>query len=264
MDVGPLTYAFAAGALSAFNPCGFVLLPTYAASFLAGEASSPMVRLARVASAMSAGFFTVFALAGLLVGVVGVAVPETLPSTLVLVVAATMAGVGVLLASGRSLPGFSLSLGSVRTSYSYGVAYAAASLACTLPVFLSAVVFAFSREGGFLSGFTASIGYAAGMSAAVLAVLTALSYAGQGAISRMRRSSGLFSRLAGSLLMGGAALLAARELLGLQALDRAASYLQGAPAATALLLAALAASGTAARKLGRRGDSGRNAGTEVR
>lgn len=253
---GPLLYATVAGALSAFNPCGFVLLPTYAASFLAEDASRPRpVRLLRVSTAMAAGFFTVFAAAGLAIGAAGAAIPPTLPKVMVLAVAFSMALLGALLLSGITLPGVRISVGSTKSSYTYGIAYAAASLACALPVFLSAVVFAFGRSGGFTSGMAASLGYAAGMSAAVSLTIAAIVYAGSGALNRIRGSVQHFSRAAGALMLAGAALLLARETLGLEALDRIAAAVQNSPSTTAAALSAplvAVAAAAAYRKVRRR------------
>lgn len=255
--VAALMYAVAAGALSAFNPCGFVLLPTYAASFLAeGGSVSQGRRVASVSAAMSAGFFTVFAVAGVLVGAAGLAVPAQLPSRLVLAVAFLMAVSGVAVYSGRNLPGLRLTAGSTRDAYSYGVAYASASLACTLPVFLSAVVFAFAREGGFVSGMSAALGFGFGMSSAVLATLLTVAYAGSDAVSRLR-SSGRFPRLAGALLIAGAALLVARELAGFTLLDAAASAVQDSPALVVVPGAAVALWAASRHYLLRTGREGR-------
>jgi len=86
----------------------------------------------------------------------------------------------------------------------YGVIYATVSLSCTLPVFLAAVVSAFTG-GSAAVGVVALLGYAFGMGAvlAVLALVTALF--GSGTAGRMRAVMPHVKRISGAfLLLAGA------------------------------------------------------------
>src|SRR5262245_44142982 len=80
----PFGYAFAAGMLSALNPCGVALLPAYLGLYLGSleTGASPAARLGRalaVAGAMSAAFVLTFGLAGVLLTAAGAALAGVLP-----------------------------------------------------------------------------------------------------------------------------------------------------------------------------------------
>src|SRR4051812_47269924 len=77
----PVGFAFSAGAVAAFNPCGFALLPAYLSAFLAGDAEErPSVgRAALVAAAVVSGFVVVFGIAGFLISQTAVTVQTWTP-----------------------------------------------------------------------------------------------------------------------------------------------------------------------------------------
>ena len=70
---GQFALNFLRGVLATVNPCGFVLLPTYLLYFLGTEGARPGTQRASiqralvVSAAVSAGFFSVFLVIGLLV-----------------------------------------------------------------------------------------------------------------------------------------------------------------------------------------------------
>lgn len=227
MSFSPVTFAYGAGLLAAFNPCGFVLLPTWVASFLApgdGRAVSPM----KVSAALTAGFVTVFTIAGLAVGLLGASTGVLGDATEWLGVAAgtIMILIGALHLRGRRLPirlAFSSSSGSVTGGgFSYGIGYATASLACAFPVFLGAVVHTFTR-GGFLEGVASGMAYAAGMATVVSAVVFLTHSSRTVMVNRARRLSRWFDPVAGLLLISAGAVLVARRFLDLSMLDEASS-----------------------------------------
>lgn len=207
-----LALAVSAGAIAAFNPCGFAMLPAYLALFL-GETTgrrAAVVRALGVGAAVTTGFVLVFGIAGLLITALSLSLGDwlsvvTAVSGLLLIVA------GCFLLAGRELavniPRARLAVdGSPTGMVAYGVVYATVSLSCTLPVFLAAVVSAFTVSGGSATvGVVALLGYAFGMGAvlSVLALVTALQ--GTGVSGRMRslapqmkRVSGVFLLLAGA------------------------------------------------------------------
>jgi cytochrome c biogenesis protein CcdA len=63
-----ITFALAAGLLAAFNPCGFALLPSFLVLVVSGPGG--VLRALRLSAAMTAGFVTVFGVAGVLIGLV--------------------------------------------------------------------------------------------------------------------------------------------------------------------------------------------------
>ncbi len=150
----PLGYAFAAGMLAAVNPCGFALLPGYLGLYLGSfeTTASPAARLGRalaVAGAMSAAFVLTFGLAGVLLTGAGAALGPALPLA-GLVVGLGLAATGAYVLSGRKVYSSIGDRTAARLSGAarapgyrgyavYGVAYAAASLGCALPIFLTVV-----------------------------------------------------------------------------------------------------------------------------
>lgn len=167
---GQLTFAFLTGALATVNPCGFAMLPTFLA-FYAGrdsQHSAPAPGVAPGADgrgtrsagsvwsgvsaglALSTGFAGVFVLAGLLIAVGMRFVIDALPWAAVAVGAALVAA-GLVSLTGRRLPGARLpslltsvarpgggnSHGRLRLMAGYGVAYAVASLSCSLALLLA-------------------------------------------------------------------------------------------------------------------------------
>jgi len=150
----PLGYAFAAGMLAAVNPCGFALLPGYLGLYL-GEreaAASRTGRLGRalgVAGTVTAAFVLTFGAAGLLLASVGAALGAALPFVGLAVGLGLVAAGAYLLAGGKvysaagdraaaRLAG-AAGVRGYRGYAAYGIAYAAASLGCALPIFLTVV-----------------------------------------------------------------------------------------------------------------------------
>src|SRR6266536_11739 len=160
-NVLPLGYAFGAGMVAAVNPCGFALLPAYLALFIGGRDADGTVppgavrlaRAARVGLTVSAGFTLLFAAAGLLLGVAATAVVRVFP------LVGLAVGVGLVAVGARLIGGATVYAGlgeriadrlgqraqqsGTRGYFLYGVAYGAASLSCTLPIFLAVVGTAF-------------------------------------------------------------------------------------------------------------------------
>jgi cytochrome c-type biogenesis protein len=186
----PFGYAFAAGMLAALNPCGFALLPGYLGLYLGANeaAASPAARLRRalaVAAAMSAAFVLTFGAAGVVLTAAGAALGRALPF-LGLVVGVALAGTGAYLLSGGKV---SSSIGDraaarlttaarapgYRGYAAYGVAYAAASLGCALPIFLTVVGLATAaRDPVGSAGQFALYGLGMGFVVTALTVTTAL------------------------------------------------------------------------------------------
>jgi cytochrome c biogenesis protein CcdA len=184
LDVG---FALGAGFAAALNPCGVVLLPSYLSYLLGREDVQGTAREGLLAGLlMTAGFVSVFLVAGLPASWIGGRLTELAPwLTLPIGAALVVLGLGLwtdrpLL--GLHLPGLQSGLAkrqrprSLFGIYLYGVAYAVTSLGCALPVFLVVVTRA-ALAGSFVSSALAFLFYSAGMGAAVtaLSVATVLS-----------------------------------------------------------------------------------------
>jgi cytochrome c biogenesis protein CcdA len=192
-DVG---LSFLRGMFATVNPCGFVLLPTYLAYFLGMEAPAgggheraSVRRALLVGTAVSVGFMTVFITVGLLGGTLHTwLVEQSKFVTLVLGVGFVVLGTAIL-AGYRprfATPHLDLSVRnrSVTTMFTYGVAYAVASLGCTIGVFLPVVS---SPRGGVATSIVNVTMYASGMGLVVVALTVSLAVANQVLVRGMRR-----------------------------------------------------------------------------
>ena len=217
-----VSLAFGAGLLATVNPCGFALLPGFLSLYLGTDDSQPSgaassradtglaARLRQgltVGVVLSGAFSAVFIIAGLVVTAGLRSVLTALPwvafaigLALVVLGLAMLAGRRIsLLAVARLQPGVEQRTGYSRVA-AFGVAYALASLSCTLAIFLVVVGQALTVAGvaQTLAGFAA---YSAG-SASVLVALSISAALAKGALARaVRRLTPIVNRLAGGLLL---------------------------------------------------------------
>lgn len=173
--------AFSAGLITFVNPCGFALLPVYIAYYFKNEGLENANLLRRILASLllgllvSSGFVTVFLLIGFIVSYIG--------RGLLKYVGWFDFGVGILLIiigaiylfnfnaklnlSKLTNLGEKLKSNNLKNKYAsfflYGIGFAIASLACTLPIFLLVITTA-TKAGGFLNGISIFLIYAAGMS----------------------------------------------------------------------------------------------------
>ena len=181
----PLGYAFGAGMVSAANPCGFVLLPTYLGLYLGSEEGGGSVagRLGRalvISISVTLSFVVLFGVVGLALGATTAALAAAFPWVglgigvlLVLSGAAMLGGGHLYLATMQRLGaavGSTAGRRDVRGYVAYGLAYGSCSLGCTLPIFL-AVVGSGVVAGGWVAAVRQFLLYALGMGF-VLSVLT--------------------------------------------------------------------------------------------
>jgi len=203
---------FVAGMLAAVNPCGFVLLPTYLVYFLGlqGTDHRPTQRetlrkALKVSASLSLGFMAVFVVAA------GLANYFTNWLTANAKYATGFFGIALLVLGGAMLFGFKLPFmnpqrlqgekdQTVRSMFVYGVAYAIASLGCTIGFFISAV-FATSRNAGALTGLRNGIAYGAGMAVLVGGLTVALAFANTGLLKVLRHGMQYMDRIAAAFVV---------------------------------------------------------------
>ena len=200
----PVGYAFGAGMIAAVNPCGFAMLPAYLSLYLGTREDefakrSPAARMLRallVCATVSLGFILLFGLAGVAISAGGNALLGAMPWVAILIgMALILLGLWVL--AGRSLyvgvfKRFAARFGdpttvSVRGFFLFGLAYGAASLSCTLPIFL-AVVGSGMAAGGFTAGAWQFVGYGLGMASVFLALTLALALFKGGVVAKIKRA----------------------------------------------------------------------------
>lgn len=196
--------------VAALNPCGFAFLPGYLALVIAGggHITSRPVALARAGTAtivMSAGFVTVFGLCGLLISPLIASVQKYLPFATVVIGVLLIAVAGPLLA-GRDIAVIAPKMSGgaptarLRSMYGYGVAYATASLSCTIGPFLALISTTF-RRGSTISGVLAFVFYAGGMAVTVGVAALAVAFVGSSAAGVMRRILPHIGRIAGAVVL---------------------------------------------------------------
>lgn len=207
----PLAFALVTGVVTAFNPCGFAMLPAYVSYFVgqtAGERSTLSNRLTRALTTgllVTAGFMTVF-------GTIGLVATSFLSNINGFVPYVSMAvGVVLSLLGLAMLRGFEPKLSFIKVSraragsgyrsmYIYGVSYAVVSLSCGFGGFVSAVV-ASSREKSFASSMGVYVAFSAGMGLVLVVLSFAVALAQQAFVRGMRKVLPYVNRVSGGLLL---------------------------------------------------------------
>nr|WP_203453776.1 cytochrome c biogenesis protein CcdA [Jiangella aurantiaca] len=205
----PIEFALLLGSVAALNPCGFALLPTYLTLLVAqggppGTAAA-LRRAGVTTAAMTAGFVAVFGAFGLVVVPAAVSVERFLPwATIVIGVA--LVALGGWLVAGRELVVRTPRLSGAAPSSSawsmagYGVAYAVASLSCTVAPFLAMATATFTSSG-ILGGLAAFVAYGVGMGLVVGLLAAAVALGSDAVVRRARRLLPYVSRVSGVLLL---------------------------------------------------------------
>ena len=201
---GNFAYSFILGVLAAVNPCGFVLLPTYLIFFL-GTREEPNLktgeRLRRalvVSSGISLGFLAIF----FVIGVISRLFTQWIE--LNAKYASLAIGIVLVIGGARMLTGWTPKfaipqIGGVQTktfraTVLYGVAYAVASIGCTIG-FLTTAVFGSIALHGFISGVLSILLYGLGMAMLVTALTVSLAFAKTGILTIVRNQLHLIQRL---------------------------------------------------------------------
>jgi len=214
MDTVLVVYAFSAGMVATINPCGFAMLPAYVSYYLTTGQGNPgssgtLSRLWRallVGGTLTAGFLTLFILAGTLISLGVRALIGAMPWIGLLV------GMGLVLLGGWLLLGRHLTLPglpppqvrqerSLRGIFLFGVAYGLASLSCTLPVFLVVVGSTFTRQG-IGGGLIQFLAYGLGMGIVLMALTLSLALFEGVLVGHLRRLVPYVERVSAILLLG--------------------------------------------------------------
>ncbi len=185
----PFGYAFAAGLVAAFNPCGILLVPSLVAYYLGGDEAASISIWQRAARALAfgvvatLGFIVLFAAIGLVFVASGRAIAAYFPVG-GLVAGIALASVGLwMIGTGHSfgIMGATRAMGattvrpSLRSFFVFGLGYGVASLACTLPVFL--VVVGTSLLGGnAIEAGAHFVAYALGMGTVLTSVIVGAAF----------------------------------------------------------------------------------------
>jgi cytochrome c biogenesis protein CcdA len=213
-----LSLSFIRGMVASINPCGFVLLPTYLMYFLGVSATDPHAQRAPIRRALtvgamvSSGFLVVFFAIGAITQYWTTALFENAKyATAVIGVLFVLLGIAMLFGFKVPFVTPQPDIGerdrTPRSMFVYGVAYAVASLGCTLPLFI-ATLFQTGKRSGYWAGVANVVAYAAGMALVVITLTLALATANLGFVRWLRSKmqyvemvSGAFVLLSGFYLL---------------------------------------------------------------
>ncbi len=217
---GNFAYSFVLGVLAADNPCGFVMLPAYLASYVGAnddrhqEPAAQLAKALAVSAAVSAGFITVFLIIGVLIKSIDAldAIPRHARW------AGLLVGLAMVAAGMAMLFGWSPRITTTRqvdhaagksvlSMFAYGVAYATASIGCTIGLFLAAVLGSFTRDGA-ISGAISTAFYGAGMAMLVTALTVTITFAHAGFTRRLRAISQHLHLITGVIVLLSGAYIA--------------------------------------------------------
>jgi cytochrome c-type biogenesis protein len=196
--------AFAAGMVATVNPCGFAMLPAYLGWFL-GDERVGRRRALFVGLTVSSGFVLVFVLAGVLVTAGLRAVIDWIP-WVALAIGVGLVILGLAQLRGRyvyvRLPGLSRSSrdSSAAGLVGFGASYGAASLSCTLPIFLSLIAGAVA-SASFIESVLAFVAYGAGMSLVVVVLTLAVAAGRDAIVQRIRPLAAHLGTISGWILL---------------------------------------------------------------
>lgn len=208
-------FALLLGAVAAFNPCGFALLPAYVTVIVTGSAdagtgrASSLRRALGFGTAMTVGFVTIFAGFGLLFGGVNAALQASvlpyLPYlTTVLGVALVILGIVMVRHGELRGPGLSFAGRAPKRTFAsqilYGVTFALASMSCTIGPFFAVVTMSLGAANP-VGAVLPFLIYALGMGTAVLAVSLIAALAGASAAGALRRHTRMIVRIGGGVMI---------------------------------------------------------------
>ena len=214
-----MTLSFIRGLVAAVNPCGFILLPTYLMYFLGLEGARPgtqratLRRALLVSASLSAGFLAVFLVAGAISYNFTTWINENSKYATV-VIGASLLVLGIAMLCGYKLPYVTPAIGTgdstertVRAMFVFGIAFAVASIGCTIGLFI-ATVFSTSAREGVIAGVGNVLAYGAGMALLVSALTIALAFANTSLLKVLRSGMPYVDRIAaGFVVLSGMYLL---------------------------------------------------------
>ena len=201
----PLGFAFAAGMVSAVNPCGFAMLPAYLGLYLGSNSEAQekphiMRQVGRawlVGGSVTAGFVVLFGVVGGLISLGARSIVVEILPWLGLAIGVLLVFAGAWLVGGGKLYTGLAARAATRLGdpsaispkgyFLFGLSYGTASLSCTLPVFLAVVGTSFAS-----SSILASAGqfflYALGMGLVIIALTLGIAFARGAMVGALRRA----------------------------------------------------------------------------
>jgi cytochrome c-type biogenesis protein len=206
-----MSLSFIRGLVAAVNPCGFILLPTYLMYFLgvsaesAGTQRATIRRALLVSAAVSSGFLAVFVVAGFVAHFFTSWINENSKYATGFI-ALALIGLGIAMLFGYK-PSFltpNLNIGekdkTIWSMFIYGIAYAVASIGCTIGLFIS-TLFSNTENDGVVAGVSNVVVYGFGMALLVSALTVALAFANTGLLKFLRKSLAYVDRVSAAFVV---------------------------------------------------------------
>lgn len=208
LDLPGLAFAFTAGALCVFSPCGYALLPGYISYYLGSRLSR--ARAISGGLVCTLGLVTIFSVVGGLSSGLAALVAGLVP-LLDLLAGGVLVLMGAATLLQLRLPYLFLPVNPSRRTglrgfYLFGVVYGLGGVGCSAPIFLSVLVFALSK--GLLDAVVAFVAYALGMGLPLVITSLLVAEANElmirrisGAVPRIQRAGGAVLVLMGLYLV---------------------------------------------------------------
>ena len=204
---GNFAYNFMLGVLAAVNPCGFVLLPAYLLYFLGIDSNNqqaPVKRALVVSAAVSSGFLLVFIIIGTISRLFTQWI-ELNAKYAGLLIGLALVVMGVAMLAGWKPSFITPTIAgqrdrSLRAMFVFGIAYAVASIGCTIG-FLTTAIFGSIGVHGFASGVISIVLYGAGMALLVSTLTVTLAVAKGGLLRVLRNGLRYMDKLAAGFIV---------------------------------------------------------------
>jgi cytochrome c biogenesis protein CcdA len=195
------------GVLAAVNPCGFVLLPAYLLYFLGIDSNNqqaPVKRALVVSAAVSSGFLLVFIIIGTISRLFTQWI-ELNAKYAGLLIGLALVVMGVAMLAGWKPSFITPTIAgqrdrSLRAMFVFGIAYAVASIGCTIG-FLTTAIFGSIGVHGFASGVISIVLYGAGMALLVSTLTVTLAVAKGGLLRVLRNGLRYMDKLAAGFIV---------------------------------------------------------------
>ncbi|HIQ30128.1 MAG TPA: cytochrome c biogenesis protein CcdA [Candidatus Caldiarchaeum subterraneum] len=198
-------FSATAGVLALISPCGYALLPGYVA-YLLGEKTD--VRNAALLGFMAVlGLLTVYTVVGILTGLAGSIIVRYIP-WFPYIAAAVVITLGVLMLLNINIPFIGLSanpatrfgLSGKVGFYIFGIGYGLGAQACTLPIFLTIVIFAVTLANP-LSSMLIFLAYTTGVAAPLITTTILVSLAKTTTINKFKALAPKLHKISGIFLI---------------------------------------------------------------
>lgn len=201
LQVSGLVFAFTAGVLSIFSPCGYALLPGYVSYYLGSKFSVGRAISGGLVCTM--GLMTIFIVVGVIASSIGAILPQLIP-LLDLLAGTILIAMGVATLRHVRIPYLALPARLSKRKglaglYLFGIVYGLAGVGCSAPIFLSILFYAMSK--GFVNGVLTFAVYAVGMGAPLMLTSLLLATAKDYVIRRISGATPWLEKVSGVVLI---------------------------------------------------------------